>query len=51
MRKYFTIGMLLTAGLILCMSEAGGTLATMGVKIAGCLCLGAVAYMTKGEEA
>ena len=51
MGRYFTIGMLLTAGLILCMSEASGTLATVGVKLAGLLCLGAVAYKTKGEEA
>lgn len=53
MKKYLTIGLLLTLGLILVMSESadGGLVSTMVIKMAGIACLGVVAWMTRGETA
>lgn len=53
MKKYLTIGMLLTLGLILVMSESanGGLGSTLMIKAAGIACLGVVAWMTRGEAA
>lgn len=52
MCRYLLIGLLLTAGIILVCSEAtGGFVATMGVKLAGLMCLASVALMTRKEEA
>ena len=53
MKKYLTIGILLTLGLILVMSESadGGLVPTMVIKTAGIACLGVVAWLTSGETA
>lgn len=52
MRKYLIIGILLTAGLVLSLCEAsnGSFWATVGIKMAGVVCLGVVAVMTGKEE-
>ena len=53
MKKYLAIGILLTLGLILVMSESanGGLVSTMVIKAAGIACLGVVALVTRGEAA
>ena len=52
MRKYLLIGLLLTAGLVLslCESADGSFWATVGIKMAGVVCLGVVSFMTRKEE-